>query len=349
MSKQNLELVQQVVDAHERGDFETVFAADDVSRMRALIRTLVLAVGGVIVVASAASGGQSSHNGVIVFDHNREGRISLWSISPDGTGLRKGVTRGPAHRAAFSPDGQRLAFVRYHGKKNFGAIYVARADGSHQRQLTAGPFDDDSPVFSPDGRRIAFVSLRFRPSKPACLVRIMNANGSHVRTLFAGRFGGGFPDPNGGRELAFSPDGRTIVFDVNTRGGPDIFSMRANGSRVHRLTRSTGSWGPAFSPDGTKIVFTRLPGRNSSSEVFEMTADGSGIHKLVGAPSRSPVFSPDGTEIAYVHVPADAPSFDEDEVYVMHADGSGVHRLTHTLSENVNTQDNDNPAWRPLP
>src|SRR4051794_16588390 len=101
MSKQNLELVQQVVDAHERGDFETVFAADDVSRMRrALISTLVLALGGVLVVASVASGGQPSHNGVIVFDHNREGRISLWSISPDGTGLRKAVTRGPAHRAA---------------------------------------------------------------------------------------------------------------------------------------------------------------------------------------------------------------------------------------------------------
>jgi TolB protein len=312
------------------------------------VRALIVVA--VLVAVPAAATGAPAHNGVIVFDHNREGQVSLWSINPDGTGLRKRVTRVDGREAAFSPDGRRLAFVHDQGKKTFGAIYVARADGTHARQLFAGPYDNGSPVFSPDGRRIAFASLRFRPAKPAYLVRIMKANGSHVRTLFTGSFKFGFPS-TAGRDLTFSPDGRTIVFDANTRKGSDIFSMNANGSHVRRLTRTPGSgvsYGPAFSPDATKIVFTRQRGPNSSNAVFEMNADGRGTRQLSGD-SSSPVFSPDGTEIAYVHVPADAPDFGENELYLINADGTGAHRLTHTLSQNVNTQDNDNPAWRPVP
>jgi len=56
---------------------------------------------------------------------------------------------------------------------------------------------------------------------------------------------------------------------------------------------------PSWSPDGTRIAFTRLVG--SSLEVFVMKADGSGQRALThGSPNHlDPAWSPDGKTIAY--------------------------------------------------
>ena len=59
--------------------------------------------------------------------------------------------------AAFSPDGNSIAFS-WNGEKgdNFD-IYVKDIGSSGARQLTKDPGRDVSPVWSPDGRQIAFV------------------------------------------------------------------------------------------------------------------------------------------------------------------------------------------------
>ena len=46
----------------------------------------------------------------------------------------------------------------------------------------------------------------------------------------------------------WSPDGRHIVFSSNRAGTYDIYSMRADGSDVRRLTRG----GNCFTPDWSK-------------------------------------------------------------------------------------------------
>jgi Tol biopolymer transport system component len=59
--------------------------------------------------------------------------------------------------AAFSPDGNAIAFT-WNGEKgdNFD-VYVKDIGSSEVRRLTKDPGRDVSPVWSPDGRQIAFV------------------------------------------------------------------------------------------------------------------------------------------------------------------------------------------------
>jgi TolB protein len=81
----------------------------------------------------------------------------IWVMRRDGTHERAITGRGGYDDAepCYSPDGRRVAFIRY------GQVWVMRADGTRKERLTRfdlGPYQElSSPSFSPTGRRIAFV------------------------------------------------------------------------------------------------------------------------------------------------------------------------------------------------
>jgi len=78
---------------------------------------------------------------------------------------------------------------------------------------------------------------------------------------------------------------------------------------------------PVFSPDGTKIAFTR------EGEIYIMNVDGSDQIKLTNDKSykERPVFSPDGSKIAF------SSGTDNSDIYVMDTNGSKQKRLTNNL------------------
>ena len=65
----------------------------------------------------------------------------------------------------------------------------------------------------------------------------------------------------------------------------NVFSVRTDGSGLVQLTRSHGgsvnNTDAAWSPDGTKIVFTRDRNR---SELYVMNADGTAVTQLTHVP-----------------------------------------------------------------
>ena len=81
-------------------------------------------------------------------------------MNTDGSGLTA-LTHGSTFGdilPAWSPDGEKIAFVRIApiGNKD---IYVVNADGTNVVRLTTAPSFEGTPAWSPDGRTIAFTKF----------------------------------------------------------------------------------------------------------------------------------------------------------------------------------------------
>src|SRR5687767_12511097 len=89
-----------------------------------------------------------------------------------------------------------------------------------------------------------------------------------------------------------------IAFGSNHEGDYDIYVQAQDGSPPVNLTtnRPADDYDPAWSPDGTRIIFTST---SAGGELIAMNADGSGQAPIpiTGPNDRlNAVFSPDGTK-----------------------------------------------------
>jgi TolB protein len=91
---------------------------------------------------------------------------------------------------AWSPDGERIAYVATAGTNN-EEIYVTYADGSQRTRLTDIPGNEHwPPTWSPHGTRIAFTS---DGTKDNSEIYVMNSGGSDLRKLTDDRADDTFP------------------------------------------------------------------------------------------------------------------------------------------------------------
>jgi TolB protein len=133
-------------------------------------------------------------------------------------------------------------------------------------------------------------------------------------------------------DFAVSPDGNSVAFSRIAGDGTelqegDIYVSR-RGGRTHRITvGADDDRGPAWSPDGSKLVFTR--DADGEGEVYVVKAGGSTQKRLTGIDGYHhrdypPAWSPDGSRIVFARAfPADIRV-----LYVMSADGTGLTKLT---------------------
>lgn len=124
---------------------------------------------------------------------------------------------------------------------------------------------------------------------PPGKIATMRPDGRDVRYLRAGS------DP------AWSANGRRIAFVryPNNQGG-EVYTMRANGSNMHRLTFTpdANDSGPSFSPNGRRIVYTSAKQHPARYRVISVRSDGS--HKRVLARrGLFPDWAPNGRHIVY--------------------------------------------------
>lgn len=134
-----------------------------------------------------------------------------------------------------------------------------------------------------------------------------------------------------------------VAFVTSRDGDYAIYGMRADGSGQGRLTDSTAAtaslpdvffqFEPAWSPDGSRIVFTSR--RDGRSHVYMMRADGSGTRRLTSGKhtDSAPAWSHDGSKIAFAR---------DRDLYVMTPTGGDVRRVTHSLGG-----EEADPAWSP--
>jgi TolB protein len=137
--------------------------------------------------------------------------------------------------------------------------------------------------------------------------------------------------------------GRSIVF-VSNRGedAVDLWVTAADGSTPRRLFESSAWEGhPAWSPEGTRIVYSANGGRvGRDPEILVVSADGRRRSRLTRnrVADLDPAWSPGGGRIVFVSIGADGRGRD---LYVMRADGSHRRRLGARA-----TCETD-PAWSP--
>jgi Tol biopolymer transport system component len=133
---------------------------------------------------------------------------------------------------------------------------------------------------------------------------------------------------------AFPGENGRIAFQSNRDGNLEIYTMRADGTSVRRLTdNSVPDRNPSYAASGHLIAFER--GSEEGPDLFVMGAGGGGQVRIARQGGQ-PAWSPDGRRIAFRSGRDGNP-----EIYVMDADGTDVRRLTNHPAEDAK------PAWSP--
>ena len=264
---------------------------------------------GVVAALAAAASAHAAYpggNGKIAFTSNLGGlSISFSTVDPDGT--RRTRIAAPGDDPAWSPDGTRIAYTVPGTLSQGPQLAIVDADGTGKVLPTDTADNESQPSWSPDGEKIAVT--RFLPevgSFGAFEIFVMNVDGSGQARLTDSRADGlGLH----ATEPAWSPDGGKIAFTrtIAEAGNVDeeIYVINADGTGLTRLTENpsdgftlSNDLSPAWSPDGTELVFSSR--RDGRYGVHVMDADGGGVRRLLDAPQASfPAWSPDGTRIAF--------------------------------------------------
>ena len=126
-----------------------------------------------------------------------------------------------------------------------------------------------------------------------------------------------------------------VVFTRTLDGDADLWSVRADGSRLRPLTTSRkDDSDPAWAPRGSTIVFARS-GAGGRSDFFLLDLKG-GRPTLFLGNGAAPAWSPDGDRIAFART-VDGNT----DIYTVAADGSDLQRITS--ESGIDTD----PAWGP--
>src|SRR3954451_13293073 len=178
---------------------------------------------------------------------------------------------------------QKIVFARVFPNAGQLGLFVANADGSGERALTAGGEIDYDGVWAPDGKSIVFTSDR---EGSADLYRV-KPDGSGIERLT--------DSPAYDDQAAFSPDGAQLVFVTTRNGGTaDLWTLDLQTRRAKALTAGPGGdFRPAWSPDGKWIAFSsdrtsNLPfghGRWEHlqlADLYVIHPDGSGLKRIAG-------------------------------------------------------------------
>jgi Tol biopolymer transport system component len=158
-----------------------------------------------------------------------------------------------------------------------------------------------------NGRILFTRAICFSDTRPCWEIVAADPNGTH-KTLIAGPYRRRVWDDH--FIANWSPDGRRVIFMAKQ----EIWEVNADGTGLHAIWTppNDGSGiddGPAFTPDGRYIIFTRCCPKPSGYGLWRINADGSHLRivtrEVAGGPNvdgpsdNLPQVSPDGRSIAF--------------------------------------------------
>jgi Tol biopolymer transport system component len=253
----------------------------------------------------------------------------------------------PVVEASFPGTNGRIAYMRK-DENGHWQVWVASLRLTDAKMLTAERADSGWPVWSPDASKLAFDSSRADripgDSEDVNDIFVMNMDGSSVKKLTVSK--------GGSADAAWSPDGSLIAFDADRGDYPakqGIYVMGDNGVGTRRITslpaNATNDLAPRFSPDGSRLVFTRYrgKGRSEKAALFTVRLDGTHLQRLTSFSIHAgdADWSPDGKRIVFEAYPKPDAFGD---VYVVSAKGGRAINLTRNPTGQAGSAD---PVWSP--
>ncbi|HXW92837.1 MAG TPA: protein kinase, partial [Terriglobales bacterium] len=226
-----------------------------------------------------------SPDGNYIYFRKAENAIaSVFNIyrTPVLGGTPKAVVRDSDSDSTFSPDGQRMAYIRANNPETGKyRLLSAHLDGSDEKVLLAAPLTSGLPrslTWSPDGRTIAYPA--FQPGNALGGINLFDLQTEKTQTLT-------FADKEI-FEMSWSPAGDGI-FAIYQQKGPN-FNRRQIGyvsladGQLRPISRDTNSYATlSLSADGKSLAtvqrkvvsnFYVLPGEGSASADIRPLASG---------------------------------------------------------------------------
>jgi Tol biopolymer transport system component len=127
--------------------------------------------------------------------------------------------------------------------------------------------------------------------------------------------------------LNWSPDGNSLLLQVEATGDDRIVLANLTDGSVEQLDVPSFAYDAALSPDGQKVIYVLGRGWGRGSELWSMKRDGSNKELVLQEPSHIIAYaswSPAGDAIAYVRMADSTTPFMVGELWL--ADGNGQNR-----------------------
>jgi TolB protein len=293
------------------------------------MRAVVVAIGLLAAAASPAAAAWPGANGRLVYFTIDDGKAQTRTGPLDLRPSRRITWFKPlpvslhyqSGYGQWSPSGRRLLFQRV-----AEGFEIRAPRGRLIRRFGTAP-NLWWPSWSPDGRRIVAVDL----DQPERRLAILSAEGRLLRRIPLGVKPGGsaaFP--------RWSPSGRWIVYESGDEGGPYVRRRSASGGGADRIL-TTGTL-PTWAPDGRRIAFARGPDvltmRADGSHVRRVAASPQRNAAIAGL-----TFSPDGRTIAFVRQDSRSAHDSSSVVTVPASEGrQRVHRTTERFVSGIDWQ-----------
>ena len=268
-----------------------------------------------VIVPVAAYPGS---NGRIIFTENSTSSTALWSIRPDGSGLRVvTIVQSSASRAfvtfpSVSADGSKLAVMlieQFEKPVTCGqvvtdtcpSVVLMDSNGTNQRVIFSDArITSRALALSPDGSRVALVLANSGRKGSGESVYLLHVNSARLSRLTKGSAVDSYP--------RWSPDGHTVSFDSNrdsaiTGRSWSVFKVAVRGGKIGRLMPDSlgNDLYADWSPGGDRLTFVRTFSGPFEDAIYTVSRDGTDARELVRSTSTLgiPSFSPDGTDVAY--------------------------------------------------
>jgi Tol biopolymer transport system component len=204
-------------------------------------------------------------------DTNGNPHPDLYVINADGTGLKRLTHDGLSQAPRWSFDGTHFIFARQSPLTGQTVVTLMSSDGTGPKTaLTSDAWSSFADSYTPDGR------INFESEMGGLISAewIMNGDGSGQQQLTPAPLEGGVSD--------VSSNGKHFVLTNHNNSAlpAAIFIMNIDGSELRQVTfpidGATDEF-PAYSPDGTKIVFASSRIDPGSLDLYVMNANGSNI------------------------------------------------------------------------